>query len=504
MKMRNLLRRISNSLALVMGISVSPSCLAQISHQGLSDMGLAVHWESNIGGSPLANGRNSFVVWPHSTAKREHVTVTLGNRVLAKIDGSEIDTVALENAIVKGDRPDVAPRLGLEGAKKKASKLVATYKTLGRQAEMVPFSSSLSYVVTLTTNGILEAIDAESGAVLWQVEAGDPSLPMFGPGVSDTHVVITNGNFLHIYDLETGNQVNSRPLQFSPTGCPRALPDWALVPSVDGRTVGYNISSIKVAPTFLRTGVENRLATVVSADRAFIAGPMKSKLLISKIDNDKMPVLWTAVSFGENMASLPAATQSGYVATTANGTVFHCNTERNDSIVWKTRLATQITKSPVVNKDFVFVTSDDGFLYGLGLSDGVEIWESPIPNINEVMSVGKKHVYARNTSGLLVAFDIATGKETGRSPFVVPDVLPNSISDRIFIVNKKGQLACLREVDATEPTFVTTLGGSAPKSNKPANNADEDTKATEEEDTSMFDGAGDTAAPATEEDPFGM
>lgn len=484
--------------ALGFGAAISDSLRAQVRHDGLTDLGLVVNWEANIGGAPLNNGRSSFVVWPHSTAKREHVTVRLGNRVIAQIAGDEIDNAALEKAIIRGERPKESPKLGLKGATEKAEKLVATYKTLGRSASVESFSQNLTYVVTLATNGILEAIDAESGAVLWQVEAGDATLPMFGPGVSDEHVVITNGNFLQIYDLATGNLINTRQLQYSPTGCPTAMPGKAIVPSILGRTVAYDIAAIKVAPVVLRTGTENRLGTTMSADREFLAWPMQSKLILAKLERE--PRLWTSVSFGETLASLPVATQNGFVASTNNGTVFHCNTLRNDSLQWKHRLAVQITKSPVVSKDIVVVVSDDGLMFALKLTDGSEAWEDPVLNINEILSIGKKHVYVRTTSGTLAAYDVATGHEVSRSSIIVPEVIPNSISDRVFIINKNGQLSCLREVDAVEPTFVTTYGVKADES-KATEVEQEDTKPAEE-DSSMFGDEDSSPAADSGDDPF--
>ena len=65
-------------LLLSMSVAISSShsqAQAQVNKGDLASAGLVVHWESNIGGAPLANGSQSFVLWAHTTEKREYVTV---------------------------------------------------------------------------------------------------------------------------------------------------------------------------------------------------------------------------------------------------------------------------------------------------------------------------------------------------------------------------------------------------------------------------------------------
>ena len=73
---------LSTSIAI---LSPHSQALAQVNKGDLASAGLVVHWESNIGGAPLANGSQSFVLWSHTTEKREYVTVRSGGRLIEEL-----------------------------------------------------------------------------------------------------------------------------------------------------------------------------------------------------------------------------------------------------------------------------------------------------------------------------------------------------------------------------------------------------------------------------------
>ncbi len=470
---------------------------AENNSDDLASIGLTLHWEANVGGAPLANGSQSFVLWSHTTEKREYVTVRSGNRIIERIRGEEVDQKKLDQAIISGEKILKTPRLGLEGATEKAQKLFATYKTLGRKVDIEPYSQRIVYAVTLTSNGILESMDAESGAVLWRTEAGKSTLPMFGPGVSDDYVVVTNGNVFYVYELATGNFVTSRNLAFTPTACPTVLGDKVIVPSVDGRLVAYDIKKPEVAPGIIRTGTENRLGVVISADRQFFAWPTGSRLIQAKMD--KLPMLWNATGLHEPILSLPIATQSGFLAATELGTVFHCSTGREDSLFWKTRLAVQVSQPPLANKELAFIVSDEGNLFALRMQDGSDAWGHQPGNIQNMIAVGKKHIYVKDSRNTLVAIDLATGLESGRSNLILPTVVPNKITDRLVFVTKQGQVTCLREIDASVPSFTTEMNTEATAAPvTPKKTEEPSTKM--EDDSNVFEGAGSTTTSG--DDPF--
>jgi outer membrane protein assembly factor BamB len=473
------------------------STAAEINSHAASQAGLVVAWEVNIGGAPLARGDRSFVLWPHSTAKNEFVTVRSGGKVLQRIHGDEVDQSAVEQAIYKGEKLTQTPRIGLEGAKGRADKLVATYKKIGKTLEVEPYSQRLIYIVTLASNGILEVIDAETGLVYWKTEFGDTRLEMFGPGVSDDYIVVTNGNHLYAFDLLNGGMINSRSLPFTPTGSPSIAGTKAVIPSIDGRLMAYDIVDPKKFPVVLRSGNENRLGVTHSIDRNFISWPTGSKLFIAKAEG---PKLWTSISMSEAVSNTAAATPNGFVFSGREGTIVHCNVERNDSILWKTRLALPVSQSPIVNQDVVLIATDNGMLYGFDLQTGVEIWDKPISNINRLVGISKEHAYAINSSNQLVTIQLSNGQERFRTSSVVPNAIPNAKNDRLYFVTSQGQLTCLREPEAIYPTFVTSLTPSADDKPKEAK---ESTESTSSEASPFGEEAAASGESSAASNPFG-
>ncbi len=489
MKSPNAVPRLRSILAVCVIAASSlilPEATVEADQGDLASVGLTTFWEANVGGVPLANGPRSFVIWPHTSEKREYVTVRNGGRVIERINGSEIDLKAIEEAITQGEKLAKPPTIGLEGAKAKASKLVATYKTLGRTLEMEPHSQRLVYVISLASNGILETIDAETGGLIWKTEVGKSTLPMFGPGVSDEYVAVTNGNQLFVYELATGNAVMMRTLAFTPTSAPSVVLGKAIVPSVDGRLVSYDIKSKTIAPAILRSGIENRLGATISANHQFLAWPTGDKLVLARMEKngiensvkkaDNIPRLWASASVSEKIVSPAVATQDGFLASSSNGTVMHCSLAREGTLLWKTRLAVPISQSPLVNKDLAFLVSEDGFLFALRISDGSDAWGHQPANIKNMIAVGKKNIYVKDARNTLVSIDLATGLESTRTNTILPSVVPNSISDRLFLVTSQGQVTCLRETDATVPSFSTDFEVTTKTAPPTASKLDEDKK----------------------------
>lgn len=419
-----------------------------------AQVGLVVAWESNIGGASLAHGQRSFVLWPHSTAKTEYVTVRMGDRFIQRFDGDEVDQAAIEKSILDGERLIKTPKLGLKGAEAQAQKLVATYKKLGKTLDIEPYSQRLIYIVTLSKSGIIEVMDAETGAIFWKSEVGDSRLEMYGPGVSDDYVAVTNGNRLYAFDIQTGAQITSRSLPFTPTGTLAISGTKAIVPSIEGRLVAYDILDHKIPAIVLRSGTENRMGVTLSNDRMFMSWPMNNRLFIAKLDPAK---LWTSIAIDEPVSNVATPTPVGFVFTGLNGTLVHCSTERAESVLWKIRLSVPVSKSPIVNQTTAFIPCDDGQLFAVNLADSSEVWDRPVRNIVDVVGVGKKHLYATNASGYLTAIDLATGRESARTNSLVPTVVPNALNDRFYFISSDGQLSCLREPDAVVPTFVSPI-----------------------------------------------
>jgi outer membrane protein assembly factor BamB len=422
-----------------------------ITDETLSQAGLEVHWEGSLGGAGLSRAEQNMAVWAHSTDRREYVDVFLGNRLIERIDARQIDRVALDRLIMEGKPTKPAPKLGMQGAKDRAEKLVKTYAIVGRQLTVKTFSEPVIYVVTLASNGILTAFDGESGEILWQNSMPFLELQVLGPGVSDDFVAVVNGNHYFVFSMKDGNLISTRVLEYTPTSAPVPIQSKIMVPSVGGRLVAYDINSPLLTPVILRGGRDNLNGTALSADHNFLAWSSQKSMFLAT--DEKIPTMWAKVNANDDVQSRPVPTPSGFLFASNNGTIIHSSLQRTGTFLWRANVSLQTGRSPVVGNDRVFIVSDDGQVMCLDLQSGDPLWGTTTKNIDSVLGVGKEHIYAKNTSGLLQSIRISDGKVDGRTSTFIPTVVPNSVHDRFFVVTRNGHLTCLREKGAVMPTL---------------------------------------------------
>lgn len=453
----------------LVSLNASQSFGQFITNETIASAGLEVHWEGSLGGAGLSRSEQNMAVWAHSSERREYVDVFLGNRLLERIDARQVDRAALDRLILEGKPTKPAPKLGLQGAKERAAKLVKTYATIGRQLTVKEFSEPVIYVVTLASNGILTAFDGETGEVLWQTSMPFAELQMLGPGVSDDHVAVVNGNHYFVISMKDGNLISTRILEYTPTSSPIPIRSKIMVPSVGGRVVAYDIDKPLLTPVILRAGRDNLNGTALSADHSFLAWSSQKSLFLAS--DQKIPTMWSKVNANDDVQSRPVPTPNGFLFASNNGTIIHSSMQRTGTYLWRANVSMQTGRSPVVGNDRVFVVSDDGQVMSLDLQTGNPLWGASTKNIDSVLGVGKEHIYAKNTSGLLLSIRISDGKVDGRTSTFIPNVLPNSVHDRFFVVTRNGHLTCLREKEAVMPTLWIRYSGqpeSKPKETKPS------------------------------------
>jgi outer membrane protein assembly factor BamB len=466
-------------LSLVLAASVFAGLSnAQLNERAVAPLGLELMWENSIGGAGLAQGADSLVVWPHTSDRREYVDVFVGNRLIERIDARRVDRETLDKRILEGKSGGSVPLLGLEGAKAQADKLVKTYAVLGKKASVKVVSQPLTYVIGLASNGVVTAIEGETGELLWQNSVPRADLPLYGPGVSDDFVTVVNGNAFYAMDLQTGNMVNTGRLAFTPAGSAASLEKRIIVPSTQGRLVGYNVENPIIAPVILRAGAENRRGLAISADRDYMAWSSQNAMYL--VRNENVPKLWSKINVDEPMDSKPIATNQGFLFTTGHGTVIHASTARTGSYLWRVNLAMPTSQTPVCDDKHAFILSDDGRLVALELKTGVQLWNSYVGHVERILGVGKSHLYVQNDRGSLSKLRLSDGQVDATSSTIVDLVIPNSVTDRLFLATKDGHISCLREIGALQPTVFNPSkksketgkpSGGSPAAKPPANPA---------------------------------
>ncbi|MCY3011948.1 MAG: PQQ-binding-like beta-propeller repeat protein [Planctomycetota bacterium] len=473
--------------------------VAQPRESELERFGLVNHWEGNLGGADTLGGANSVLIWPHSTKNHEVVRVVVSGKLVRTFYGDQIDQTELATSIEAGSSGSKQPRLGMKGAQREAEKLAKKYSILGKKVDVqadepVP----VVYLVAVNQLGALSVLDAENGTLIWRNQLPDGTLPTFGPGASDEHVVVTNGKRLLVYEIATGRAVVDRLLEFVPTGQPTIANGKAVVPSVGGRTVFYDIKDAKIRSFALRIGTENRFGIAKSADR-YLAWPVDSKLVIAQTEPETK--LWTMFDARSKIHAKPIAVDNGFVSVSEGGNVVRCKNHRTEPLVWQTKLGSSCKQSPVAGEKIVTVVTDSNQLFALNLEDGTESWRSTGSVYVSVVAVTQSKVYAFDKSANLVIFDTSSGKIDGRVSMGLNKPIANSVSDRLFFAGLDGRIVSVREEGAKTPSFHFSNRGTS----SDAVPAEEEKEAKADDASPAVDPFGNSELPMSEtttSDPF--
>ncbi len=143
------------------------------------------------------------------------------------------------------------------------------------------------------------------------------------------------------------------------------------------------------------------------------------------------------------------------VVGSASGFVFAYDPKTSETRWWQS-IGSPISGRPTVVKDKIYVPCLDGNFCCLDSKNGNVLWQSP--GIVSFIAASPDWVYAKNTSGELVAIDPKDGAQTTLfSIKAFKDAYYNNENDRIYLISDSGLVQCLHEVGRNEPARHTYL-----------------------------------------------
>src|SRR5687768_11657336 len=95
------------------------------------------------------------------------------------------------------------------------------------------------HLIVLTTAGVVQLLDANTGESLWTAPIGNPDYPSLGPAANDSAIAILNGSTLYVLDRKDGRPLTIRPVGGAPGASPALSNDYVFVPLINGRIEGY-------------------------------------------------------------------------------------------------------------------------------------------------------------------------------------------------------------------------------------------------------------------------
>jgi len=324
-----------------------------------------------------------------------------------------------------------------------------------------------STLYTLSNDGVVTAIDADTGNILWDQLIGDMTLNVVGLGASKEHVAVVVGSKVYCLVAEDGRTLWSKETVYVPSASPGVSDTNILVPLGNGRLQSFLIedegygSNAYFASGFatarpLVTG--NKVAWTTDSGQLNLATPKTSK----------------AVSFrlkaNDAIASSPTGTGANIYAASVDGFVY-CVDQMQGRLIWEVTTGASITQSPVPIGNYLYVVSDADQLFKIDAKTGqfAENWATPVEGIISFLGATEQSVFALDKSNILHVIDINNAKTVSSVPIgSIDNVLTNYATDRIYIATDGGLIECIRETSSDKPIFhnrdqMVAEGGDAEK-----------------------------------------
>lgn len=321
----------------------------------------------------------------------------------------------------------------------------------------VPVDPSRSRVTTwylykdrlyaVTNSGVASAINAETGEHLWSKQIGKPGYPAFGPSANADYLGIVSGSKLYILNRHNGRAEWVRPLGSAPSSGPALSDSYAYVALLSGRIEAYKLDEPDAQPwyyqsrgrTYLRPTVTGRVVSWPTTEGFVYIGMAEDPGVVFRLETS-----------GDIVTS--PAYQQPYLYLASLDGYLYCINEVSGRELWRYSTGYAITSSPAIVGQQAYVASSEPAIHAINSETGAHLWDAL--GVAHFAAQGKKNVYGADVFGNLVALDPNSGAILHRMS-TPPDSesLVNDQSDRIFLVNDRGLVQCLREIGAVEPTL---------------------------------------------------
>lgn len=416
---------------------------------------------------------------------------------------------------------------GMDGAKEeidfRAEILEARYAKRGVEGYEIKrsnYSLPKSVLYTLASNGMVSAIDADTGIHHWDRVIASGS-KVVGLGASDSKVAVVIGSRVYCLNAEDGRVLWDRGTKYSPGSSPAVSDTHIFVPLANGRLQTYSIEEKGIGSnSYFASGFSSARPLVTPKGVAWVT------------DNGQMnfanPKTSTAVSFrlkaSNAIVSSPTGKGDMVFVASLDGYVYGVDRVKG-SLDWEVTTGSGISTSPVPIGDYLFVVSDTQQLYKLDSRTGLYApgWETPMEGVDKFLGATRKSVFGLDSYNRLVVIDQKSGQQTSSIPVGdIALVLTNYESDRIYVASSEGLVQCVRDVSSPRPIFhssdfdTSVMVDGKKRTKKPKNKDDENPFGDEEDpfddgadpfgdDASATDddsAAGDDSA-TEDENPFG-
>jgi outer membrane protein assembly factor BamB len=454
-----------------------------ISNSKVGSAGLQVQWftqiETGVRGKVVDM---ELVVNENRTTTYFELEFSLGREVISQDD---LDAFGKPRGI-EGAQEQAELRKEIIEKELSARGLENTEVTLQKYA--LPESSLYLY----TSDGLITAINADTGFTKWTTEVGNRHYPSIGIGANNNYVAAVNGTTVYCLEAETGKVLFSHKTKGSVSASPAVSDDFIYVPELDGRLEVFPIATngvgssryigdgrVMARPTvtadsvawttvkgYLNVALNKRKAGVPTALKLPDASEEKTlsesdreglKLMQEVSQQVRARDLLGSISYrlktGDQLVSQAAASPGMLYATSLGGFVYAVE-ELRGSVEWQFSTGEEIYAPPIYLGGSLLVVTAQNSLFKLDAKTGQSVWEKPVSRISKVVGASKDKLFVTGQFGNLIILRQDNGQLLGEVEVDDIDlVYQNSISDRLFVGNTNGTIQCLSEANSNIPHF---------------------------------------------------
>jgi outer membrane protein assembly factor BamB len=379
-----------------------------------------------------------------------HVSVVRAKPVFEVVHGNQRDVFAPHHIDRHG------AQLGVEGARRQADIRMRVLQAQGVSAELEQRGVPDVVLYLFSAEGILQAIDGETGQTRWATAIGHPGYPSFPPAANDRYVAALNGSTLYVVDAVSGKLAFDRPIGGIPGSGPALTADRVFVPFRQGLMTAYPLNDEQLDAEPLRMGsfghvVADPVVTPVgvawSTDRGYLY----------VADTKEAVTRYRIETRTEGTGSPAFRSPDQLFLSSRDGYLVAVNTQRREP-VWEYLIDGANPTSPLVTHNSVLVASNLNLLFCIDPDTGQEKWRAP--GIHRVIGFGSDRLYATSQLRELVVLDARSGQRLDRmslDPGVTP--IPNPFTDRVYLLNGTGRIECLRPAGSLWPEIHLQLEG---------------------------------------------
>ncbi len=388
---------------------------------------------------------------------------------------------------------------GIEGAQEQAElrkeiiqKELSARGFENTEVTIQKYSLPESSLYVYTSDGLITALNADTGFVKWTTEVGSRHYPSIGIGANNSYVAAVNGTTVYCLDAETGKVKFTASSKGSVSASPAVSDDFIYVPQFDGRLEVFPIATkgvgseryigegqVMARPTvtaesvawttetgFLNVALNKRKdsAPTVSKklteaeDKTLSEGEQENNKLLREIAlrvraRDLMSSITYRLRTGDHLIS-PAAASQGMLYTTSLGGFVYAVDEKKGSLEWQYSTGEEIDSQPIYLDGQLYVVTAQNSLFKLDAKTGSLAWENPIGGVSKIVGASKDKLFVIGSRSNLLVLRRDNGQLLNDVGVTDIDlVYQNSISDRLFIGSTNGTIQCLAEVNSNIPYF---------------------------------------------------